>query len=288
MKSKRVTGSKKLEKDKSEIPSSTFEDTWTLVVTMLFDLNAKNATDTTSPPYTIIYNCTQTDIYEQVVRPIVDSVLAGYNGTIFAYGQTGTGKTFTIVTHIKIKSKEDIRDLLSSDHSFRHELKERPDTGVYVKDLSTVVTKNVEQVQRVMDIGDKNRSVGYANRAKKIQNKPHVNEDPKDAILRNYQQEIERLKSLLQHKQESTKSEETEEDMVINERHKLEEERNKIMNNDTLLNKVINSITFKEKTRLMEQLETKQEKLRIQEENRIQLSKKLQVRTQIYVLEHAK
>lgn len=24
------------------------------------------------------------------------SVLAGYNGTIFAYGQTGTGKTFTI------------------------------------------------------------------------------------------------------------------------------------------------------------------------------------------------
>lgn len=26
----------------------------------------------------------------------LDSVLAGYNGTIFAYGQTGTGKTFTI------------------------------------------------------------------------------------------------------------------------------------------------------------------------------------------------
>jgi len=26
-----------------------------------------------------------------VARPIVDAVLEGYNGTIFAYGQTGTG-----------------------------------------------------------------------------------------------------------------------------------------------------------------------------------------------------
>lgn len=28
--------------------------------------------------------------------PIVDNVLEGYNGTIFAYGQTGTGKTHTM------------------------------------------------------------------------------------------------------------------------------------------------------------------------------------------------
>ena len=28
--------------------------------------------------------------------PIVESVCQGYNGTIFAYGQTGTGKTFTM------------------------------------------------------------------------------------------------------------------------------------------------------------------------------------------------
>lgn len=37
----------------------------------------------------------------------------------------------------------------------------------------------------------------YANRAKNIHNKPIVNEDPKDAILRQYQEEIERLRSLL-------------------------------------------------------------------------------------------
>ncbi|RWS23468.1 hypothetical protein B4U80_02004 [Leptotrombidium deliense] len=37
----------------------------------------------------------------------------------------------------------------------------------------------------------------YANRAKNIKNKPRVNEDPKDALLREFQQEIERLKALL-------------------------------------------------------------------------------------------
>ncbi|XP_044260407.1 osmotic avoidance abnormal protein 3 isoform X4 [Tribolium madens] len=37
----------------------------------------------------------------------------------------------------------------------------------------------------------------YANRAKNIHNKPRVNEDPKDTMLRQYQEEIERLKSLL-------------------------------------------------------------------------------------------
>jgi kinesin family protein 3/17 len=38
----------------------------------------------------------QMDVYNRVARPIVQNVLEGYNGTIFAYGQTGTGKTFTM------------------------------------------------------------------------------------------------------------------------------------------------------------------------------------------------
>ena len=37
----------------------------------------------------------------------------------------------------------------------------------------------------------------YANRAKNIQNKPRINEDPKDAMLREFQDEIKRLKALL-------------------------------------------------------------------------------------------
>ncbi|KAK7109010.1 hypothetical protein V1264_013129 [Littorina saxatilis] len=38
----------------------------------------------------------QMDIYNAMVTPVVEEVLMGYNCTIFAYGQTGTGKTFTM------------------------------------------------------------------------------------------------------------------------------------------------------------------------------------------------
>ena len=37
----------------------------------------------------------------------------------------------------------------------------------------------------------------YANRAKNIKNKPKINEDPKDALLREYKAEIEKLKEML-------------------------------------------------------------------------------------------
>lgn len=38
----------------------------------------------------------QRSIYEQAIAPIVNEVLDGFNCTVFAYGQTGTGKTYTM------------------------------------------------------------------------------------------------------------------------------------------------------------------------------------------------
>jgi kinesin family protein 3/17 len=38
----------------------------------------------------------------------------------------------------------------------------------------------------------------YANRAKNITNKPKINEDPKDTLLREYKEEIEKLRKLLE------------------------------------------------------------------------------------------
>ena len=38
----------------------------------------------------------QNEIYENVGKRIVDDVMEGYNGTIFAYGQSGSGKTYTM------------------------------------------------------------------------------------------------------------------------------------------------------------------------------------------------
>ena len=40
---------------------------------------------------------TQEGIFESVGKPMCESVLQGYNATIFAYGQTGAGKTFTMM-----------------------------------------------------------------------------------------------------------------------------------------------------------------------------------------------
>ena len=38
----------------------------------------------------------------------------------------------------------------------------------------------------------------YASQTKKIKNRPKINEDPKDAVIRQYQEEIDRLKQMLQ------------------------------------------------------------------------------------------
>ena len=38
----------------------------------------------------------QEEVYEACVRPLVESLLDGYNTTVFCYGQTGSGKTHTL------------------------------------------------------------------------------------------------------------------------------------------------------------------------------------------------
>ena len=44
----------------------------------------------------------------------------------------------------------------------------------------------------------------YASRAKAIKNKPRVNEDPKDALLKQYEDEIKQLRQLLARFQSGT------------------------------------------------------------------------------------
>ncbi|RHY08387.1 hypothetical protein DYB25_012841 [Aphanomyces astaci] len=136
----------------------------------------------------------QMDVYQHAARDIVDSVVDGFNGTIFAYGQTGAGKSHTMegyndppelrgiipnsFKHIfdKIGSipktqfmvyasyleiyNEEIRDLLAADPQNRLELKENMDTGIYVKDLISRQVTGVAEIDAVMQHGKKNRSVG--------------------------------------------------------------------------------------------------------------------------------
>lgn len=166
-------------------------------------IELKNSAQSTEPSkdftFDAIYNesSKQVDLYDETFRDLVDSVLNGFNGTIFAYGQTGTGKTYTMEGLAKVPEErgvifncfehifqhiaqsrnqqylvrasyleiyqEEIRDLLNKDSKARLELKERPDVGVYVKDLSSFLTKSVEEIQGVMSVGNANRSVGRTN-----------------------------------------------------------------------------------------------------------------------------
>ncbi|GFZ11044.1 ATP binding microtubule motor family protein [Actinidia rufa] len=48
----------------------------------------------------------QRSIYDQAIAPIVNEVLEGFNCTVFAYGQTGTGKTYTMEGGMRNKGGE--------------------------------------------------------------------------------------------------------------------------------------------------------------------------------------
>ena len=40
-------------------------------------------------------------VFERITEPILESAMQGYNGTVFAYGQTSSGKTHTLMGALK-------------------------------------------------------------------------------------------------------------------------------------------------------------------------------------------
>uniref|UniRef100_A0A3Q0RZU8 Kinesin-like protein n=1 Tax=Amphilophus citrinellus TaxID=61819 RepID=A0A3Q0RZU8_AMPCI len=138
---------------------------------------------------------TTEQMYNEIAYALVEGVTEGYNGTIFAYGQTGSGKSFTMqgvsqpaaqkgiiprafehifesiqcaentkflvrASYLEIYNEE-IRDLLGSDTKQRLELKEHPERGVYVRDLSMHTVHSVGECERIIEQGWRNRAVGY-------------------------------------------------------------------------------------------------------------------------------
>lgn len=143
-------------------------------------------------------NTAQATVYDKAAKPIVDSVLEGFNGTVFAYGQTSSGKTFTMTgpsiddedlkgiiprmvstvfdtianseDHLEFTVKvsyaeiymEKIRDLLNPEKSNLkiHEDKSR---GVYIADLTEEYVSEESEVYQLMKLGGTNREVGSTN-----------------------------------------------------------------------------------------------------------------------------
>ncbi|GMH52507.1 hypothetical protein TrST_g5623 [Triparma strigata] len=137
---------------------------------------------------------TQEQVYKEV-SPLVTSVLDGFNVCIFAYGQTGTGKTFTMMgpesnrgvntralyelfdmsqqRRSTIEDKitvsvlevynEQIKDLLAEDVGERkYTVREGPH-GNYVPDLTMVNVDSLDEVIELLALADLNRSTAKTN-----------------------------------------------------------------------------------------------------------------------------
>jgi len=140
-------------------------------------------------------SCTQAQIYEKSVSPIVESVLNGYNGTILAYGQTGSGKTHTMsgqdiedesqrgiiprmitgffntiaaqpediefsmkVSFVEIYN-EKIKDLLDP-RKIDLKIHENKQQGVHVAGMTESYVGNEQEVYDILRVGNENRSIG--------------------------------------------------------------------------------------------------------------------------------
>ncbi|XP_056102973.1 centromere-associated protein E isoform X2 [Rhinichthys klamathensis goyatoka] len=135
---------------------------------------------------------TTAQLYQDIAKPLVVSAVEGYNGTIFAYGQTSSGKTFSMmgsehnpgviplamadvfktiknfpkkefllrVSYMEIYN-ETVTDLLCDSWKRRPlEIREGNYKNVYVADLTEEMVTSPEQALSWITKGEKNRHYG--------------------------------------------------------------------------------------------------------------------------------
>uniref|UniRef100_A0A8C9TL12 Kinesin-like protein n=1 Tax=Scleropages formosus TaxID=113540 RepID=A0A8C9TL12_SCLFO len=106
----------------------------------------------------------QIEVYRSVVCPILDEVIMGYNCTVFAYGQTGTGKTFTMEGERSPNEEftwEEVHTLWnlffypSPDVNERLQMFDDPRNkrGVIIKGLEEVSVHNKDEVYQILERG---------------------------------------------------------------------------------------------------------------------------------------
>ena len=135
----------------------------------------------------------QDDLFKDLGAPLLDNAFKGYNNCIFAYGQTGSGKSYSMmgygeeagvipricedmfrriaetqedknltytveVSYLEIYN-ERVRDLLNPTTKGNLKVREHPSTGPYVEDLAKLVVRSFQEIQHLMDEGNKARTV---------------------------------------------------------------------------------------------------------------------------------
>ena len=134
-------------------------------------------------------------VFDKSVKFALDGVLEGYNATVFAYGATGAGKTYTMLgtedqygimglTFLELfkqiddqkKNKEfkilmsyleiyneTIRDLLIQSAEKTLEIREETIKGITVAGLTEVIATSVDEVMTLLRIGNRNRTTEATN-----------------------------------------------------------------------------------------------------------------------------
>ena len=140
---------------------------------------------------------TQQEIYDYSSKELVESVLEGFNATIFAYGQTSSGKTYTMEGDLDNPEKEGIvprmirhvfHNILISNGDIEfivkmsmieiymekiHDLidlnksnlaiRETKEKEIYIEDLSEHYVSNEEDLLNLVKLGSENRTVHSTN-----------------------------------------------------------------------------------------------------------------------------
>ena len=154
-------------------------------------------------------NASQENVYKNTAKAVVDSALQGYNATIFAYGQTGTGKTYTmegfhekqhdlrgiiprsieqifsyISTSVSPRMRflvrasylqiynENISDLLKPERSSLA-IREDKNRGVFVEGLSEWVVRSPQEIYTLMQRGGSVRATG-STKMNEISSRSHA------------------------------------------------------------------------------------------------------------------
>ena len=143
-------------------------------------------------------DATQQEVYDVSARPVIESVLEGFNGTVFAHGQTSSGKTYTMqgsdiydkkyrgiiprmveTVFEKISQKSDnieyvvkvslieiylekIRDLLDPKKT-NLKIREEKKKGIYIEGCTEKFVNDEKDVYNLMNLGNNNRSIGVTN-----------------------------------------------------------------------------------------------------------------------------
>ncbi|OAY51041.1 kinesin-like protein KIN-7N isoform X1 [Manihot esculenta] len=138
-------------------------------------------------------SCTNARVYELLTKDIIHAAVEGFNGTAFAYGQTSSGKTFTMngsetdpgIIHRAVKDifnkiqmmsdreflirvsymeiyNEEINDLFALENQ-KLQIHESLERGIFVAGLREEIVNNAEQVLELIAAGEVNRHFGETN-----------------------------------------------------------------------------------------------------------------------------